>query len=43
MIINTTNYIIENDYYLINVDGKPTHWGFWGPKELNENPGFILV
>ena len=24
-----TDYIIENDYYLIDVDGEPTTWGKW--------------
>jgi len=26
MILNTTNYIMENDWYLIDVTGKPTKW-----------------
>lgn len=31
--------IIENDYYLIDPStGKPTEWGFWNPKQINENP-----
>ncbi len=31
--------IIANDWYLIDpTTGKPTTWGFWGPKELNDNP-----
>jgi len=29
---------MENNYYLVDVTGKPTKWGFWGPKELNDNP-----
>jgi hypothetical protein len=24
-----TDYIIENDYYLIDIDGEPTTWGRW--------------
>jgi len=24
-----TDYIIENDYYLIDTDGEPTRWGKW--------------
>jgi len=38
LFLNTTDYIIENDFYLLDVTGKPTSWGFWGYKELNENP-----
>jgi hypothetical protein len=38
MLVNTTDYILANNYYLIDVDGKHTKWGFWGPSELNDNP-----
>jgi hypothetical protein len=38
MLVNTTDFILANNYYLIDVDGKPTRWGFWGPSELNDNP-----
>ncbi|HDH07236.1 MAG TPA: transcriptional regulator [Thermoproteales archaeon] len=31
-------HIIEHGLYLIDLDGKPTMWGFWAPEELNENP-----
>ncbi len=29
--------IIQSDWYLIDVDGKPTRWGVWNPRQLNEN------
>ena len=29
---------MNNNWYLIDVTGKPTSWGFWGPEELNDNP-----
>jgi hypothetical protein len=29
------DYIIANDYTLCDVDGKPTTWAHWSPKELN--------
>lgn len=31
------DHIIKNDWYLIDVDGKPTRWGVWNPRQLNEN------
>jgi hypothetical protein len=33
-----TDYIIGNNYQLIDWDGKRTRWGFWNPEALNENP-----
>jgi hypothetical protein len=31
MLINTTNYIMENDWYLKDVTGEHTRWGVWNP------------
>ncbi len=28
-------YIVENDYNLVDVDGKPTLWGRWNPEYVN--------
>jgi hypothetical protein len=28
-------HIIENDYYFIDYDGKPTRWGRWNPEYVN--------
>ena len=28
-------HIIENDYYFVDVDGKPTRWGRWNPEYVN--------
>jgi len=28
----TMDYIIDNDYYLMDVDGEPTMWGKWNPE-----------
>ncbi|WP_320178510.1 two-component regulator propeller domain-containing protein [Roseovarius pacificus] len=33
-----TDYLIENNYQLIDWDGKRTTWGFWNPENLNGNP-----
>jgi hypothetical protein len=35
------DYLIENDYNLIDIDGKPTRWGVWSPKSLNENHDWL--
>ena len=31
-------YIVENDLYIIDVDGKPTLWGKWNPDYVNKFP-----
>lgn len=33
-----TDHIIDNGFYLIDVDGKPTRWGVWAPEKLNSDP-----
>lgn len=32
------NYIVDNNYQLIDWDGKRTKWGFWNPELINDNP-----
>lgn len=31
-------HIVDNDFYLIDYDGKPTLWGKWHPDYVNEFP-----
>lgn len=31
-------HIIDNDYYFIDADGKPTLWGRWNPEYINSFP-----
>ncbi len=31
-------HIIDNNYYLIDADGKPTTWGRWNPEYINSFP-----
>lgn len=31
-------YIVKNDLYLIDVDGRPTLWGRWNPDYVNQFP-----
>lgn len=33
-----TDYLVDNNYQLIDWNGKRTRWGFWNPEALNENP-----
>jgi len=35
LVRRMTDYIMENGYLLIDVDGEPTTWGFWNPERLN--------
>jgi len=38
LLKNIVTYIVENNYYLIDVTGKHTTWGIWNPDYLNDNP-----
>lgn len=35
-----TDHLLDHGYYLIDLDGKPTTWGFWGPDRLNDDPKY---
>ncbi len=35
------NHIVDNNYQLIDLDGKPTRWGVWTPDSLNNAPGWL--
>src|ERR1043165_875204 len=32
------DHIIDHGYYLVDLDGKPTLWGFWAPERLKNEP-----
>jgi len=38
VIDRITNHILDNNYQLIDVDGKRTRWGWWGPDAIWEDP-----
>jgi len=38
MLDNLMNYIVDNDMYIIDVDGEPTMWGKWNPDYVNSFP-----
>lgn len=31
------NHIIDHEWHLVDMDGKPTRWGVWSPAQLNDN------
>lgn len=33
-----TNHILDNHYQLVDLDGKPTRWGWWGPDAIWDDP-----
>ena len=33
-----TDHIIDHGYSLVDIDGKPTTWGYWSPEKLNDDP-----
>lgn len=37
LVERMTSHIIDNDYQLIDLDGKRTRWGWWGPNTIWED------
>lgn len=35
-------HLINNDYYFVDIDGKPTKWGRWNPDYVNWYPKTII-
>jgi hypothetical protein len=42
LIYDITRYIVENDFQLIDVTGKPTTWGRWDPYSLNQQSDWYI-
>ncbi len=40
LIDRIAGHIIDNDFHLIDFDGKPTRWGIWHPDSLNHSPNW---
>lgn len=38
VVTRMTDHILNNNYQLIDVDGKRTRWGWWGPEEIWVDP-----
>ena len=36
------NFIVDNNYQLLDWDGERTKWGFWNPENLNDKPEHYL-
>ncbi|MCG8310927.1 MAG: hypothetical protein MI975_26295 [Cytophagales bacterium] len=34
-------HIVENDFYFVDYDGKPTLWGRWNPEYVNWYPRYV--
>ncbi|HWK07441.1 MAG TPA: hypothetical protein VNS58_27605 [Puia sp.] len=41
LIDQLTGYILDNGLRLIDVDGRPTLWGLWGPEYVNRFPDMV--
>ena len=41
VIRKMTDHIIENNFRLVDLDGKPTTWANWNPQDLNGNHKWI--
>ncbi len=41
LIERILNHIIDNDFQLIDFDGKPTRWGIWNPDSLNHSKNWM--
>ncbi|MBX3279598.1 MAG: hypothetical protein KF868_16465 [Acidobacteria bacterium] len=38
LVERMTNHILDNNFQLIDVDGKRTRWGWWAPADIWEDP-----
>ncbi|MCB9260596.1 MAG: regulator [Ignavibacteriales bacterium] len=41
-ITKIVNYIIDNGYVFVDIDGKHTQWGVWSPEFINNNQDWIV-
>lgn len=41
LIRRIATHITDNNYHLIDFDGKPTRWGIWHPDSLNHSPNWM--
>jgi hypothetical protein len=37
LVYRIMNYIVSNNFLLLDIDGKPTRWGVWTPDSLNNS------
>lgn len=41
LINRIVSNIVDNNFQLIDYDGKPTRWGIWNPDSLNHSPNWM--
>jgi hypothetical protein len=41
LVERIVSHIVDNDFHLIDADGKPTRWGIWHPDSLNHSPNWM--
>ncbi|MBX2926025.1 MAG: hypothetical protein KF746_27770 [Chitinophagaceae bacterium] len=41
LIDRIVSHIVDNNFHLIDLDGKPTRWGIWHPDSLNHSPNWM--
>jgi len=37
VVRDLTNHLIKHDYHLVDHDGTPTRWGYYGPESMNHD------
>ena len=42
LIERIMNHIVDNNFHLIDFDGKPTRWGIWNPDSLNHSKNWMF-
>ncbi len=42
LVSRIMNHVVDNGFYLIDIDGEPTRWGVWAPEKLNQDPSWHL-
>jgi hypothetical protein len=41
LVLRIVDHVLDNNYHLIDFDGKPTRWGIWHPDSLNNSPNWM--
>lgn len=42
LIDRIVTHIVDNNFHLIDFDGKPTRWGIWNPDSLNHSKNWMF-
>lgn len=41
LALRIVDHVLDNNFHLIDLDGKPTRWGIWHPDSLNKSPNWM--